>query len=242
MVTRARAGELPPAALAMDEAGLVDTWVEESRLLLDELRQEQQQQRLVPMPRRLSASQLVVLQSAPEELARMLARPLPARPRPEARRGTRFHAWVEEHTGVHPLIDEADLEGASDDVIADDADLAALREAFLAGPYADRVPVAVEAPFELVLGSVVVRGRIDAVFDVGDGRYEVVDWKTGTEPADPLQLAVYRLAWSRLRDIPLDAVDAAFAYVRTGRVEHYGADLPDEDGLRALISGHITSP
>ena len=69
LVSRARAGDVASVALSMDEAGLVDGWDEESRLLVDELRREQQQLRLVSLPRRLSASQLVVLRSDPDELA-----------------------------------------------------------------------------------------------------------------------------------------------------------------------------
>jgi DNA helicase-2/ATP-dependent DNA helicase PcrA len=52
----------------------------------------------------------------------------------------------------------------------------------------------------------------------------VVDWKTGAPPSDPaaiavreLQLAVYRLAWSRWTGTPLDRVGAAFCYVGAGR-------------------------
>ncbi|MEW5535960.1 PD-(D/E)XK nuclease family protein, partial [Streptomyces virginiae] len=66
-------------------------------------------------------------------------------------------------------------------------------------PYADRPPHRMEAPVQLTLAGRVVRGRIDAVYRTtdanGDDAYEIVDWKTGrTTEADPLQLAVYRLA------------------------------------------------
>ena len=47
------------------------------------------------MPSRLSVSQLVVLRRDPAELARSLRRPLPRKPAPLARRGTRFHLWLE---------------------------------------------------------------------------------------------------------------------------------------------------
>ena len=74
-----------------------------------------------------------------------------------------------------------------------------------------------------------LRSRIDAVFPAapGDpvpaGGVVVVDWKTGAPPRDPetraareLQLAVYRLAWSRRSGTPLDQVAAAFHYVASG--------------------------
>jgi DNA helicase-2/ATP-dependent DNA helicase PcrA len=81
----------------------------------------------------------------------------------------------------------------------------------------------------------VVRGRIDAVYRVGDG-YEVVDWKTGrAESSDPLQLAVYRLAWAELSDVPLTSVDACFYYVRSGDVE-VPHDLPGRRELERLLA------
>ena len=108
-----------------------------------------------------------------------------ARRRRQPRRGTRFHGWVEGLFGEQPLLDRSDLEGAADDDLVDDADLATLQAAFLAGPYAATPPHRVEAPFQLVLGGRVVRGRIDAVYLRPDGGYDVVDWKTGCAGLGP---------------------------------------------------------
>ena len=45
----------------------------------------------------------------------------------------------------------------------------------------------------------------------------MVDWKTSrSESAEPLQLALYRVAWAELSGVPLDQVRAVFHYVRTG--------------------------
>jgi len=59
------------------------------------------------------------------------------------------------------------------------------------------------------------------------GRVVVVDWKTGAPPTDPgtraareIQLAVYRLAWSRWSGLPLESVGAAFHYVGANRTVH----------------------
>ncbi len=84
-----------------------------------------------------------------------------------------------------------------------------------------------------------MRGRIDAVYDLGDGRWEVVDWKTGAESADPLQLAVYRLAWAHLVRVDPLAVDAAFLYVSTGEIERHGEGLPGERELAQLLRGTV---
>jgi DNA helicase-2/ATP-dependent DNA helicase PcrA len=143
---------------------------------------------------------------------------------------------VETLFAQRPLLDPDELPGAEDDGIADDADLRVLQDAFLTSPYATRKPHAVEAPFALSLGGRVVRGRIDAVYDLGEGRWEVVDWKTGTEHADPLQLAIYRLAWADLVGVPVDQVDAVFLYVRTAEVARFD-DLPGESELAALLVG-----
>ena len=107
--------------------------------------------------------------------------------------------------------------------------------AFEKGPFADRVPHAVEASFALVLAGQVVRGRIDAVYEEPDGGWLLVDWKTNRqEDADPLQLALYRLAWAELRGVPLEKVRAAFHYVRTGKTVE-PEDLPDRQALEAML-------
>jgi DNA helicase-2/ATP-dependent DNA helicase PcrA len=227
--------ELP--GLTPWEREQLDRLDRETALLLEEARAGRRPLRDVPLPTTLSASQLLRVQSDPDGFARDLARPLPHRPVAAARRGTRFHAWVETLFAQRPLLDPDELPGAEDDVA--DTDLEVLQEAFLASPYATRRPYAVEASFALSLGGRVVRGRIDAVYDLGAGRYQVVDWKTGTEPADPLQLAIYRLAWAELVGVPLDAVEAAFLYVRTGEVRTYD-DLPDAAALTALLTGTRT--
>ena len=195
----------------------------------------------ISLPSSLSASDLVRLAEDPEAFTKRLARPMPARPAPAARRGTRFHAWVEAHYGVRPLLEPDDLPGAADDDVESDAALAALQETFLASPYADRSPVGIEVPFSLVVGGRVVPGRIDAVFastdDDGTTRYEVVDWKTSKDHgADPLQLAIYRVAYAELVGVPVEQVDAAFLFVRDGAVVRPD-DLPDRAGLEALLAG-----
>ena len=223
-------------ALSPADRQRVARWDRDAELLLDEARQSHRVDLDVPLPESLSASAVVRLAKDPAGLARALVRPMPRPPAPAAALGTRFHAWVEEQFGQQVLLDPIDLEGAADDAFAvHDASLAALQEAFRAGPYAGRTPVAIEAPFQVVLGGHVVRGRIDAVYRGDDGRDEVVDWKTGASAADALQLAVYRVAWARLTGVPEDQVGAAFVYVGQGRVER-PADLPGSAKLASLLT------
>ncbi|MBF9067613.1 ATP-dependent helicase [Streptacidiphilus fuscans] len=233
--------ELPPEPPleTPEERRLVASWDRDLELLAGELRRSRGRVRDVPLPRSLSASQLLRVAADPAGFARELARPVPRPPQPAARRGTRFHAWVEARLAVEPLLllGEDELPGADDAEIADERDLARLKDAFLRSEYASRTPVTVEAPFQLMLAGRVIRGRIDAVYATDDGGFEVVDWKTNQrETADPLQLAVYRLAWAEQQGVPLDRVGAAFLYVRSGTVVRPDS-FPDREALAALIGG-----
>ncbi|TWF76283.1 DNA helicase-2/ATP-dependent DNA helicase PcrA [Pseudonocardia hierapolitana] len=195
----------------------------------------------VALPAQLSVSQLVELAADPAALATRLRRPLPLPPSPHARRGTAFHAWLEQRFGAAQLLDLDELPGAADEGAASDDALEELQAAFLASGWADRRPVEVEVPFETVIAGVGVRGRMDAVFADPDGGWTVVDWKTGalpeTEriPALTVQLAAYRLAWAALAGCEPERVRAAFHFVRQD-VTLRPADLLDAAGLRALLA------
>jgi DNA helicase-2/ATP-dependent DNA helicase PcrA len=231
--------DAPDGALDMIEAARVAEWDAELDRLLAEARAERSTSLAVELPSSLSVTALGRLREDPEGFARELARPMPRPPSSAARFGTRFHAWVEARFGQQDLFDYDDLPGRADAGIDDDSDLTELIATFEAGPFGSRTPFQVEAPFALVLDGQVVRGRIDAVYTetAADGRpgFLVVDWKTGRSGgADPLQLALYRLAWAELHDVPLDRVRAAFYYVRTGEVVE-PPDLPDRPALEALL-------
>ncbi|MHA6629217.1 ATP-dependent helicase [Pseudonocardia sichuanensis] len=195
----------------------------------------------VALPAQLSVVQLVELAADPAGLATRLRRPMPLPPDPHARRGTAFHAWLEQRFGAAQLLDLDELPGAADEGAAPDDALEELQEAFLASEWADRRPVEVEVPFETVVAGVGVRGRMDAVFADPDGGWTVVDWKTGAlpeaarVPALAVQLAAYRLAWAALEGCEPERVRAAFHYVRRG-VTLRPADLLDADGLRDLLA------
>jgi DNA helicase-2/ATP-dependent DNA helicase PcrA len=142
--------------------------------------------------------------------------------------------------GVAALVDADDLVGARDDV--SDEELAKLKEAFSASGWAQRTPVKVEAPFEMVVGGRLLRGRIDAIYPTDDGGYDVIDFKTGAIPkgadfeAAALQLSIYRLAWADLAGVAPQLVTAGFLYVRDSHVER-PEKLLDRDELAVLLSG-----
>jgi DNA helicase-2/ATP-dependent DNA helicase PcrA len=217
------------------DAALVASWDRDMAALVDEAtRRDRGVEPAVPEV--VTTSQLMQLAADPNRFAATLRRPMPRRPVPAARLGTRFHAWLQAQYGARPLLGPDELPGAADgDEIAGEDDLRRLRAAFARTPYAERRPLDVEVPFQLSLAGHLVTGRIDAVFRE-HGHDEVVDWKTGDAGADPLQLAVYRLAWARLARVPATRVTAAFVHVRTGAVERF-TDLPGEAELTALLAG-----
>ncbi|AXK31549.1 ATP-dependent helicase [Streptomyces armeniacus] len=241
-----RSPELTP-----EEARLTGSWDRDLDALAAELRRSRATVHDVPLPASLSASQLLWVAADPDGFARELARPMPRPPQPAAaRRGTRFHAWVESRFEelTLPMLGPDELPGADGALgdaaaeIEDERDLAELKAAFERTEYAHRTPYRVEVPFQLALGGRTVRGRIDAVYrdgtaaaDGAEATYEIVDWKTGRgRSADPLQLAVYRLAWAEQQGVPLEAVGAAFLYVRSGELVR-PASLPGRTELERLL-------
>jgi Superfamily I DNA and RNA helicases len=183
------------------------------------------------LPSYLSVTALGRLAKDPDAFAAQLSRPLPRLVTAAQRWGIGFHRWLESRFGDQlPLVDDAD------DAELVGAEFERQRAAFEAGPYGALLPLAVEHPFTLVLGRQLVRGRIDAVFALPDGRHQVADWKTGgARSSDPLQLACYRLAWAELNGLELDEVDAVFYGLADGAVVR-PPKLADRGELEALVS------
>lgn len=197
-------------------------WAREAALLL-ERRSRRAGGQDVHLPGHISASTLVDLGEDPEGVLGRLRRPVPREPGMSARKGTAFHAWVEGYFGAAGMLDLGEAPG-SDDHIDAAYDLDTMVATFKASEWADRSPAFVEVPVETRVGDVVVRGRIDAVFLDADGRWDLVDWKTGRRPSaaqlrtKSVQLAAYRLAWARLKGVAVADVRAAFFYVADNQV------------------------
>ncbi len=248
-----RGAQMVMAAMVEDapvQPGDADTegWVRDVDALLAERDSAAQAASSAPvLPGQLSVSGLVDLARDPAGARQRLTRRLPARPDPNASLGNAFHEWVQRFYCAERLIELGDLPGAADTDTAEvDGDqLAALQAAFRASMWAARTPIAVEVPFETVIGDTVVRGRIDAVFVEPDGGATVVDWKTGERPRGPealrqaaVQLGVYRMAWAALYDCPEDKVRTAFHYVRSGATV-VPERVPDPAELAALLAGQV---
>ena len=213
----------------------INSWVDDAKALINEGNIARSGGLEIALPPRLSTSTLVALHKDPIELALNIRRPMP-RPQDEySRRGTAFHLWIERHFMAATLFDDDDLDFR--DPLEPDQTLEDLKAKWLASDWAPRIPVAVEVPFEAVIGPVLVRGRIDAVYEI-DGKFEVIDWKTGSTklgPSSAVQLAVYRLAWAKLKGIDPAQVSAAFHYVPSGQTDR-SADLLTEAQLISLLS------
>ncbi|GAB2532863.1 UvrD-helicase domain-containing protein [Brachybacterium huguangmaarense] len=115
---RARAAALVDRALA--EAAAIGHGAEASPLAAGDPLAEQTRRVLADLaarrgavtvhsPARLSASELVARAQDPEGSPLDLLRPLPRRPSAAARRGTEFHAWLEQRFGESALLDLEDV-------------------------------------------------------------------------------------------------------------------------------------
>lgn len=236
------AGGPEQATAGRDGRGLrgpASGWDAEASLLL-ERRSSRARGQDVHLPSHISASTLVDLGEDPAAVLARLRRPVPREPGMSARKGTAFHSWVEEYFGTAGMLDLGDAPGPDDHIDAA-YDLDDMVATFRASEWAHRSPAFVEVPVETRVGDVVVRGRIDAVFRDADGRWDLVDWKTGRRPATAqlkaraVQLAAYRLAWARLKGIAVDEVRAAFFYVADNLVVR-PHDLASAAELEAMVS------
>lgn len=193
---------------------------------------------VVYLPSKLSVSTLISVRENPAELALSIRRPMPNHIDKYARQGTAFHNWIERRFTTPLLLDDEDLDPTTI-FRADEIPLKELQQKWLASVWADRTPIAVEVPFETLIAGTVLRGRIDAVYKF-ENQYEIVDWKTGREKSGDdltvaaIQLAMYRLAYSKLHQIPLSNVGASFYYVGSDQIVK-PADLLSEAELIAII-------
>jgi DNA helicase-2/ATP-dependent DNA helicase PcrA len=223
-----RAAELVRASSASSAGPLED----EIELLLAERDTMHAASEHIQVPPRIPASRFKDFVTSPAEVAAELRRPMPEKPYRATRLGTLFHSWVEERSGVvgagdtiDVAVTETDTEQSElDGPETDRAELARLQETFEKSEWASRKPVEVERELHVPFDGHIVICKIDAVYE-RDGRFEIVDWKTGKAPKGPeelaerqLQLALYRLAFAAWKGIDPETIDAVFYYVSENRV------------------------
>jgi DNA helicase II / ATP-dependent DNA helicase PcrA len=242
---RRRRVEAAAAAVLAAEPGSSGRWGQELDLLLAERAARLDSGRYVALPSRVPASRFKDFVTDPAAVASSLRRPMPEKPYRATRLGTLFHSWVEQRAGVSGSFEELDTlatEADLDNDTVDEAALAKLQATFERSRWAGLQPVEVEREIHLVLDGQIIVCKIDAVYAVPSAhdavqRFQVVDWKTGKAPKDAddleqkqLQLALYRLAYSRWKGIPLEHIDAVFYYVADDRIIE-PSRLLDEDEL-----------
>lgn len=223
--------------LSLDQLAEVMSWDQTIDALVQQEAARQGPIR-VRRPATLSASALVAAGRDLHQFALDLRRPMPRAVSRGAGLGTRFHQWVQNHFNTAALLEPVDPElGLDEAADPDGRRFEALRRRFLASRWAGMTPIAIEVPFALALGPIVVRGQIDAVFESGDERYDavVVDWKTSGTRADPRQLAIYRLAWAQANGLDVERVDAVFVHIGQGTEQH-PEWLPGADELASIMA------
>jgi DNA helicase-2/ATP-dependent DNA helicase PcrA len=221
--------------LTLAESATVAVWEQSLTAVKWERERLEAPVRKISLPRSLGASAMLQAMREPEVFAVELARPMPRKPNYVAARGTEIHSFIENYYGMQTLFDWDELEGALDFGNKDSEVTRTLKEAFLASRFAQITPAAVEQQFALTLSGRSITGYIDAVFEI-DGRYLVVDWKTGgTEHLDPAQLAFYRLAWARIAGVDWRDIDTAFVMLSLGTELSVDTDEIIRDLERQLV-------
>jgi ATP-dependent DNA helicase UvrD/PcrA len=178
------------------------------------------------LPASLSATQLVDLLGGAAR-PKDFSRPLPERPSDARRIGSEIHRWIEEQArGLTGLAEEDTLD--SPGLHIETSRLSELKATFVRMGYAERTlarldsgePMA-ELPFVLKVGDRLVRGRIDAVYELPDGGLEIVDFKTGGEVERPGldQLGIYAAALALLGVAPAGSLTLTYCYLAHGRTE-----------------------
>jgi DNA helicase-2/ATP-dependent DNA helicase PcrA len=160
----------------------------------------------VDLPVRIPASRFKEFVKDLDGIAAKYLRPTPSKPYRATRIGTQFHSWVEDF-----LVSEIDQESSTA--------VGELAEIFKNSRFTNLKDSEIELEINLTQGVNTFVCKLDAVFKVG-ARYEIVDWKTGSPPESKeqeqemiLQLALYRFAYSKLRNVPVDQIDVCFYFV-----------------------------
>lgn len=199
------------AALVASATGTLDGWWLES---IDHLTADRTSV-AAEVPVRIPASRYAEWAMDVSKVKEGNRRPVPSRPYRAARIGTEMHLWIEQGN-----YDEGPLDGLDIDAIDNDVDIEQLKANFIASRWHGLTPEHREIEILLPQGRHIVVCKIDAVFSI-DGRWTVVDWKTGAKPeteeerdAKAMQLVLYRRAFAAWKGIPAEDIDCVLYYVK----------------------------
>lgn len=171
------------------------------------------------IPVRIPASQLAGWFTEPHLQAARIRRPMPEKRSTSATRGSAFHRYVENYFYRASL---GPLPGLDPEYEAGFEEIRDLISSFEASEFAIMKPVAVEQELDLPIAGHILVCKIDAVFQDAE-TIHIVDWKTGEAPkglsevaSKSIQLAAYRAAWSRWKDVNEKLVKASFWFAGSG--------------------------
>jgi DNA helicase II / ATP-dependent DNA helicase PcrA len=170
-------------------------------------------------------------------------RPLPRFSGPSARIGTEVHRWIEMtsrgQATLLELDDEPDV--TLEELAGAPGKTRELQRAFHTSRFAEMVPLYAERPFLLPVEGTTVKGRIDAIYGVPDGPWEVVDYKTGRIPDDePFarnQLDLYALACIDVWHKDPEELTLTYLYLASSQERSYRVE--DVARIRARIASWL---
>lgn len=199
------------AELVRTASGAVDpVWLESIEHLT-----AQRDTQVAEVPTRIPASRYAEWAMDVSSVKEGNRRPVPSRPYRAARIGTEMHLWIEKGN-----YEDGPLDLIDDDPIEDGVNIDELKAKFLASRWNGLKPEHREIEILLPQGRHIVVCKIDAVFSI-DGRWTVVDWKTGATPTTEeekdikaMQLVLYRRGFAAWKGIPVDHVDAVLYYIK----------------------------
>jgi len=173
----------------------------------------------VRFPVRISASRFKEYVKELPKVAESFRRPMPEKPYKQTREGTLFHGWVEKRFGKISNSDEIDTIDAEFEDEETTATVEELQEIFEKSRFASMTSHSIESEIQVTIRENTFICKLDAVFETETG-YEIVDWKTGVPPKTEqeieeraLQLALYRMAFSRLHNVSAEKVEVCLYYV-----------------------------
>ena len=214
-VFKARAAEV----LAAKEKPSSHSLQKNIELLLKEEAKRVQNTSAVELPVRIPASNFHKFVFDFDATVQNALRPMPEKPYQQSLTGTEFHGWLEAQFGRGAVIDLDSLDQDLDQDEVTHVDILELQKTFAASRWAGLTPVDVEVEIQVSVGSNTFICKLDAVYKTANG-FEIVDWKTGAPPKDKaseeakaLQLALYRMAYSRYLGIDPETITACLFFV-----------------------------
>jgi DNA helicase II / ATP-dependent DNA helicase PcrA len=243
-VSAADAGGIPRSTLdrlGPEEQRAFDQLSADRRTVAHHLREREDPGATHPwIPTTASVGGVIEYARCPKRFYWTAVRPLPRFSGPAARIGTEIHRWIERQSrGQATLLEIDDVPDlTAEELAGEPGKMADLRRRFERSRFADKVPLFAERPFLLSVDGFVIRGRIDAIYGEPDGPWEVVDYKTGRQPAADdeiarLQLDVYALACLDVWHKRADQLTLTYLYLATGAETTHRVE--DEAAIRARL-------